>query len=86
MVLYGRHRPRADEVNVACLLQCMSPILARYGPDPAETPGPLSGVLRPRLWKSGAAASDPHVWSGRALQEVFVDLAALRSCINVSGL
>src|ERR1700730_14355357 len=29
---------------------------------------------------------DPNVWSGRALQEVFVDLSALRSCINVSGL
>ena len=31
------------------------------------------------------AARDPNVWSGRALQEVFVDLSALRSCINVSG-
>ena len=28
----------------------------------------------------------PNVWSGRALQEVFVDLADVRSCINVSGL
>jgi hypothetical protein len=28
---------------------------------------------------------DPHVWSGRALQEGFVDLADVRSCINVSG-
>jgi YD repeat-containing protein len=27
-----------------------------------------------------------YVWSGRALQEGFVDLSALRSCINVSGL
>jgi len=31
-------------------------------------------------------AFDPDVWSGRALQEAFVDLSALRSCINVSGL
>ena len=31
-------------------------------------------------------AFDPNVWSGRALQEAFVDLSALRSCINVSGL
>jgi hypothetical protein len=31
-------------------------------------------------------ADDPHVWSGRALQEDFVELADLRSCINVSGL
>jgi hypothetical protein len=29
---------------------------------------------------------DPNVWSGRASQEGFVDLLALRSCINVSGL
>jgi hypothetical protein len=28
---------------------------------------------------------DPNVWSGRALQEGFVDLADVRSCINVSG-
>jgi hypothetical protein len=28
---------------------------------------------------------DPYVWSGRALQEGFVDLADVRSCINVSG-
>ncbi len=32
------------------------------------------------------AACDPNVWSGRASQEVFIDLSALRSCINVSGL
>jgi hypothetical protein len=32
------------------------------------------------------AALDPNVWSGRASQEVFIDLSALRSCINVSGL
>jgi len=29
--------------------------------------------------------SDPDVWSGRAVQEVFVDLWLMRSCINVSG-
>jgi hypothetical protein len=31
------------------------------------------------------ARFDPNVWSGRALQEGFVDLADVRSCINVSG-
>jgi len=30
--------------------------------------------------------SDPNVWSGRALQEDFFELADVRSCINVSGL
>jgi hypothetical protein len=29
---------------------------------------------------------DPNVWSGRALQENFFELADVRSCINVSGL
>ena len=29
---------------------------------------------------------DPNVWSGRALQEVFVELAFSGLCINVSGL
>lgn len=29
---------------------------------------------------------DPNVWSGRASQEVFVEVADVRSCINVSGL
>jgi len=32
------------------------------------------------------AAIDPNVWSGRALQEKFFELADVRSCINVSGL
>src|SRR5262245_596221 len=36
--------------------------------------------------RSRSEAPDPFVWSGRALQEVFVDLADVRSCINVSGL
>jgi hypothetical protein len=30
--------------------------------------------------------NDPNVWSDRASQEVFADLADVRSCINVSGL
>ncbi len=34
----------------------------------------------------GASEFDPFVWSGRASQEFFVDLADARSCINVSGL
>ena len=31
-------------------------------------------------------AIDPNVWSGRALQEDFVESGGERSCINVSGL
>jgi hypothetical protein len=33
-----------------------------------------------------AVEFDPNVWSGRALQEDFSELADVRSCINVSGL
>jgi putative ABC transport system substrate-binding protein len=35
---------------------------------------------------TGMTEFDPHVWSGRALQEDFFELADVRSCINVSGL
>jgi len=31
-------------------------------------------------------ANDPNVWSGRALQEDFLESVDVRSCINVSGL
>ena len=44
-------------------------------------------------WKSGKhllavrfTGFDPHVWSGRALQENFLRVGDVRSCINVSGL
>jgi hypothetical protein len=37
-------------------------------------------------WTPRNGANDPFLWSGRALQEVFIDLSASRSCINVSGL
>jgi hypothetical protein len=45
------------------------------------TPEGIGGRRRPSCRCEG-----PNVWSDRALQEGFVDLAALRSCINVSGL
>jgi hypothetical protein len=38
------------------------------------------------LSDDAASTHDPNVWSGRALQEDFVELADVRSCINVSGL
>jgi hypothetical protein len=37
-------------------------------------------------WTPRNGANDPFLWSGRAFQEVFIDLSASRSCINVSGL
>src|SRR6266478_1585319 len=38
-------------------------------------------------WQGRSTAGPFHyVWSGRASQEVFVDLADVGSCINVSGL
>jgi hypothetical protein len=39
-----------------------------------------------RVVSTYSAAIDPNVWSGRALQENFFELADVRSCINVSGL
>jgi hypothetical protein len=47
---------------------------------------PLVGVKLPRREFRAQSHFDPNVWSGRASQEVFVDLSALRSCINVPGL
>jgi hypothetical protein len=45
-------------------------------------------IPEPDQWAAltDSAAFDPNVWSGRALQEDFVDLSDVRSCINVSGL
>jgi hypothetical protein len=54
-------------------------------PSRAATSGRQKTVAEKKIARENDA-SDPFVWSGRASQEVFVDLAALRSCINVSGL
>ena len=45
----------------------------------------LCGRKRDSASRGESSGFDPHVWSGRALQEGFVDLADVRSCINVSG-
>jgi hypothetical protein len=42
--------------------------------------------MRVHVASIALAAIDPYVWSGRALQENFFELADVRSCINVSGL
>jgi len=42
--------------------------------------------MRDRVTLTSSVAIDPYVWSGRALQEDFADVADVRSCINVSGL
>jgi len=46
--------------------------------------GPLKRQERSRGWHCRRAESDPDVWSGRASQEVFVDLAdaVLHQCIR----
>jgi len=46
----------------------------------------LNPIRAKAVAKLVALAHDPNVWSGRASQEVFINLSALRSCINVSGL
>src|SRR5262249_36340559 len=49
-----------------------------------------ANVEGPLWWKEGGyllfRGTDQNVWSGRALQEKFFELADVRSCINVSGL
>jgi hypothetical protein len=52
----------------------MAPINVRFRG--AKRTSPKDGVR---------SAYDPNVWSGRALQDDFVELADVRSCINVSG-
>ena len=67
--------------------------IRRSGHDEGRAPGGLAAaatgfrflnVPDMHVWRHDA--NDPIVWSGRASQEGFVDLSALRSCINVSGL
>jgi hypothetical protein len=50
---------------------------------PAGDPGHLPLVAPMPQWRQDYPN---NVWSGRASQEVFVDLSVVRSCINVSGL
>src|SRR6266700_5680620 len=61
-------------------------LLARFRRADERRKGPLLGVNRTKSPRARIDEIDPYVWSGRASQEVFVDLADLRSCINVSGL
>src|SRR5262245_6703009 len=51
----------------------------------AANPQQIAGVEYSELC-AALAKLDPNVWSGRALQEDFHELADVRSCINVSGL
>ena len=64
--------------------------VCRRAPDPI----PQLRVNRADLSSAETVEIDPmygpavrrNVWSGRASQEDFIDLADVRSCINVSGL
>jgi hypothetical protein len=51
------------------------PFCDAYGASNAADVFPLSGMNRTPLVHRGNDANDPDVWSGRALQEVFVELA-----------
>jgi hypothetical protein len=66
------------------LLRCMSPQLARNRPSAMAALPPLSGGKRTYCGHVATAVFDPYVWSGRASQEVFVDLAdaVLHQCIR----
>jgi hypothetical protein len=60
--------------------------LAHLRPSAMSAFAPLLEYERTHLGHYEIDALDPNVWSGRALQEDFVDLSDVRSCINVSGL
>src|SRR6266536_5395119 len=49
--------------------------LARVGLADHGQKCPFMGVKRSRRLRAGNGVIDPNVWSGRALQEVFIDLA-----------
>ena len=59
------------------MLRCMSPLLAHSGHRNRTRVCPLldQSGQRSILARNGLSAFDPYVWSGRASQEVFVDLA-----------
>jgi hypothetical protein len=46
---------------------------------------PMLHQRQKALVNQAPSTHDPNVWSGRALQDDFVELADVRSCINVSG-
>jgi hypothetical protein len=80
----GNSRPYRDKL----LLQCRRPLLALFVESLQCTiSGAIGGAAdMPRARRAHQSdVNDPNVWSGRALQEGFVDLADVRSCINVSG-
>jgi hypothetical protein len=78
----GNSRPYRDRAYVVCCI-CSRPVMAPTRPAHAHYQGRLIGVKRTRC--EGTDYRGFCVWSGRALQEGFVDLADVRSCINVSG-
>src|SRR6516162_3846905 len=68
------------------LLHCICQLMALSGHASRVAQCPLSGVKRTKSKQDTSSTYDPYVWSGRALQEDFVEWADVRSCINVSGL
>jgi hypothetical protein len=58
--------------------------MARTGPPAMSAVGSLTGVNRTWSGQPNSVENDPNVWSGRALQEVFVELASavLHQCIR----
>src|SRR5262249_35874056 len=88
------HRPACKREEKPCQLGA---VLANSEPSTHGTKRTSRDVgLLVRFWGEAdvarsllayrPVADDPNVWSGRALQEDFVKLADVRSCINVSGL
>src|SRR5262249_25254908 len=79
---------KGDQPENRCCI-CSRPLVAHHDASLRRTDwvaiggiADMPGASR----RSGCDATDPNVWSGRALQEDFFELGDMRSCINVSGL
>ena len=64
---------RLNRRHVVCV--GFASALAPFGHAAMSELSPLWGVMRKSHFKATRAGFDPDVWSGRALQEVFVELA-----------
>ena len=77
---------RIHAEDAEALLGGSGPLLAGLRYADCDEQCPLSGLTRERTSRGSpnSVAIDPHVWSGRALQEVFVEVAVavLHQCIR----
>jgi hypothetical protein len=82
----ARPRRRGDRIVVLFAAVHMSLPGTNRTCQPPRLMSAYGGTSRHGARVRFGLSHDPDVWSGRALQEDFADLADVRSCINVSSL